>query len=130
MEGKLQNGKVTIDGERYLVYQQSISAYPEWKFTGLISYKGINRNLWQIYLVMFCIAVVMFLIVVMVSFRISKGITRPIQDVLGAMRKHLLVKKSDAENQFLLYGKFDVLEVDGAKKTDNNGKEKEITIHK
>ena len=87
MEGKLQNGKVTIDGERYLVYQQSISAYPEWKFTGLISYKGINRNLWQIYLVMFCIAVVMFLIVVMVSFRISKGITRPIQDVLGAMEQ-------------------------------------------
>ena len=49
------------------------------------------------------------------------------QDVLGAMRKHLLVKKSDAETSFYYMGMFDVLEVDGAKKTDNNGKEKEIT---
>ena len=49
------------------------------------------------------------------------------QDVLGAVRKHLLVKKSDAETSFYYMGMFDVLEVDGAKKTDNNGKEKEIT---
>ena len=57
--------------------------------------------------------------------------TRPessyMQDVLGAVRKHLLIKKSDAETSFYYMGMFDVLEVDGAKKTDNNGKEKEIT---
>ena len=49
------------------------------------------------------------------------------KDVVEAKRRHLFIKKSDAETSFYYMGMFDVLEVDGAKKTDNNGKEKEIT---
>lgn len=43
------------------------------------------------------------------------------QDVITAKRKHLLIKKSDAENGFYYMGTFDVIEVKGDKKQDNNG---------
>lgn len=80
-------GRITLNGEKYLLYRQNIGAYPEWKFIGLISYRGINQNLEQIYFVMLLIALAMFVVVVLVSFRISKGVTRPIQHVLHAMEQ-------------------------------------------
>ena len=49
------------------------------------------------------------------------------QDVLGAKRKHLLVKKSDAETSFYYMGTFDVLSAVGDKKMDNHGIMKDIT---
>ena len=49
------------------------------------------------------------------------------QDVTGAKRKHLLVKKSDAETGFYYMGTFDITDVKGAKKMDNNGRLKDIT---
>ncbi len=49
------------------------------------------------------------------------------QEVTGAARKHLLVKKSDAETSFYYMGTFDVLESKGDKKMDNNGKLRDIT---
>ncbi len=48
-------------------------------------------------------------------------------DVNGAERKHLLVKKSDAETSFYYMGLFDVERSYGAKKKDNNGVERDIT---
>ena len=48
-------------------------------------------------------------------------------DVNGAERKHLLVKKSDAESSFYYMGLFDVERSYGAKKKDNNGVERDIT---
>ena len=47
-------------------------------------------------------------------------------DVMTAPRKHLLVKKSDAETYFYYMGQFDVIEVEPARKKDNNGKERDI----
>ncbi|MCR5734726.1 MAG: DEAD/DEAH box helicase [Lachnospiraceae bacterium] len=49
------------------------------------------------------------------------------KDVTGAERKHLLVKKSDAESRFYYMGTFDVIGVTGDKKMDNNGKNRDIT---
>lgn len=48
------------------------------------------------------------------------------QEVLGAKRKHLLVKKSDAETSFYYMGEFEVADVQPAKKKDNSGKERDI----
>lgn len=50
-----------------------------------------------------------------------------VKDVTTATRKHLLVKKSDAETQFYYMGQFEVTEVEPAQKKDNNGKERDIT---
>lgn len=50
-----------------------------------------------------------------------------VKDVTTAARKHLLVKKSDAEMQFYYMGQFEVTEVEPARKKDNNGKERDIT---
>lgn len=50
-----------------------------------------------------------------------------VKDVTTATRKHLLVKKSDAETQFYYMGQFEVTEVEPARKKDNNGKERDIT---
>lgn len=47
-------------------------------------------------------------------------------DVCGAKRKHLFVKKSDAENGFYYMGQFDIVSVLPGKKEDKNGKMKEI----
>ena len=49
------------------------------------------------------------------------------QDVIQAKRKHLMVKKSDAETTFYYMGQFDIAEVNPAKKLDNKGKERDIT---
>lgn len=49
-----------------------------------------------------------------------------VADVVKAPRKHLLVKKSDAETSFYYMGQFDIVDVKSAKKKDNNGKERDI----
>ncbi len=49
------------------------------------------------------------------------------KDVIDAGKKHLLVKKSDAETSFYYMGLFDVERSYGAKKKDNNGVERDIT---
>ena len=49
------------------------------------------------------------------------------KEVLGAKRKHLLVKKSDAEVSFYYMGMFDVVNAEGDKKMDNSGKLRDIT---
>ena len=49
------------------------------------------------------------------------------QEVLTAARKHLLVKKSDAETSFYYMGLFDIVEARADKKMDNNGRDRDIT---
>ena len=49
------------------------------------------------------------------------------KDVTSATRKHLLVKKSDAETSFYYMGTFDVASTKGDKKMDNTGKLRDIT---
>lgn len=60
--------------------------------------------------------------------QIGRGIDSSyMQDVITAKRKHLLVKKSDAETNFYYMGMFDVVDVKADKKKDNNGRERDIT---
>ena len=49
------------------------------------------------------------------------------KDVLEAERKHLLVKKSDAETSFYYMGQFTVVEARNARKEDNRGRMQPIT---
>ncbi len=48
-------------------------------------------------------------------------------DVMTAPKKHLLVKKSDAESNFYYMGQFDIVEAKNATKEDNKGKIQPIT---
>lgn len=48
-------------------------------------------------------------------------------DVITASRKHLLVKKSDAESNFYYMGQFDIVEAKNATKEDNKGRMQPIT---
>lgn len=60
--------------------------------------------------------------------QIGRGIDSTyVKDVVEAKRKHLLVKKSDAETSFYYMGQFDVIQVKPGRKLDNNGKERDIT---
>lgn len=60
--------------------------------------------------------------------QIGRGIDSSyVADVVKAHRKHLLVKKSDAESNFYYMGQFDIIEVTPARKNDNNGRERDIT---
>ena len=60
--------------------------------------------------------------------QIGKGLDSSyMKDVLEAERKHLFVKKSDAETSFYYMGQFDVLEARNAKKEDNRGRMQPIT---
>lgn len=59
--------------------------------------------------------------------QIGRGVNSSyMQEVLTAKRKHLMVKKSDAETSFYYMGKFDVVDMQPAKKKDNSGKERDI----
>lgn len=49
-----------------------------------------------------------------------------VEDVVQAKRKHLFVKKSDAETGFYYMGQFDVMDIKAAKKKDNTGKMRDI----
>lgn len=60
--------------------------------------------------------------------QIGKGISSSyMQEVVTAPRKHLLVKKSDAESSFYYMGLFDIEEMKLDKKKDNSGRERDIT---
>lgn len=60
--------------------------------------------------------------------QIGRGIDSSyMQEVLTAARKHLLVKKSDAETSFYYMGLFDIVEARADKKMDNNGRDRDIT---
>ena len=60
--------------------------------------------------------------------QIGKGIDSSyIREVATAPRKHLLVKKSDAESSFYHMGLFDIEEMKPDKKKDNSGRERDIT---
>ncbi len=60
--------------------------------------------------------------------QIGRGINSSyMQDVTKAKRKHLLIKKSDAESSFYYMGTFDILEIHAGKKMDNNGNMRDIT---
>lgn len=59
--------------------------------------------------------------------QIGKGVDSSyMEEVCTAKRKHLLVKKSDAETNFYYMGLFDILDVRADKKEDKNGKLKDI----
>ncbi|MEZ3426569.1 MAG: DEAD/DEAH box helicase [Lachnospiraceae bacterium] len=50
------------------------------------------------------------------------------RDVKEASQKHLFIKKNDAEGvDFYYMGQFDIMEIEGGKKKDKNGKYKEIS---
>lgn len=60
--------------------------------------------------------------------QIGKGLDSSyMKDVLEAERKHLLVKKSDAETSFYYMGQFTVVEARNARKEDNRGRMQPIT---
>jgi superfamily II DNA or RNA helicase/HKD family nuclease len=50
-----------------------------------------------------------------------------VAEVKNARRKHLMVKKSDAESNFYYVGEFDIASMKPEKKKDNSGKERDIT---
>ncbi len=59
--------------------------------------------------------------------QMGKGVDSSyMQDVTQAKRKHLLVKKSDAETGFYYMGTFDVIAVKADKKQDNKGRMQDI----
>ena len=59
--------------------------------------------------------------------QIGRGVESSyMEEVCTAPKKHLLVKKSDAETNFYYMGMFDVVEVKPDKKADNNGKLRDI----
>ena len=59
--------------------------------------------------------------------QIGRGVDSSyMQDVCTATRKHLLVKKSDAETNFYYMGMFDVIDVKADTKKDNKGKDRDI----
>ena len=60
--------------------------------------------------------------------QIGRGIDSSyMEEVSTAPRKHLLVKKSDAETNFYYMGLFDIVNMEADKNKDNNGKERDIT---
>lgn len=60
--------------------------------------------------------------------QIGKGVDSSyMQSVITAKRKHLFVKKSDAESNFYYMGQFDIMDVKEAEKENNKGKKEVIS---
>lgn len=63
--------------------------------------------------------------------QMGKGIKSSyVQSVVHATRRHLMIKKSDAEINFYYMGQFDILSVKSGKKLDDKGKERDIAKFK
>lgn len=59
--------------------------------------------------------------------QIGRGVhSSYVAEVVSAKRKHLFVKKSDAEISYYYMGQFDILEMKPARKKDKNGRERDI----
>lgn len=59
--------------------------------------------------------------------QIGRGVDSSyMEDVCTAARKHLFIKKSDAENNFYYMGLFDIIDVRADTKKDNSGKNRDI----
>ena len=59
--------------------------------------------------------------------QIGRGVNSTyVTDVVSAKRRHLLIKKSDAETNFYYIGQFDIVNMKPAHKKDNSGKERDI----
>ncbi len=78
---------VEINHKKYLLYSKVVNNYPEWHFVGLISFESMNSHLTEVYRIMSVIVLIAFTIVVIISFHISKGITRPIYAIIKEMKK-------------------------------------------
>lgn len=76
-----------INGEKFLVYSKSIANYPEWYIVGFISDKKVAGEVGKLYWIVAAIAVVFIILVVIISFYMSKKITGPILVVNRAMRQ-------------------------------------------
>ena len=62
------------------------------------------------------------------DYKIGMGMESTyMKDVITAPRKHLFVKKSDAESNFYYMGTFDIIDAKEARKEDNKGKLKPIS---
>ena len=48
------------------------------------------------------------------------------EEVCTAKRKHLFVKKSDAETNFYYMGMFDIVDIKADTKKDNSGRDRDI----
>lgn len=60
--------------------------------------------------------------------QMGKGIDSSyMRDVTMAKRKHLFVKKSDAESSFYYMGQFDIMDIKEAQKENNKGKKEVIS---
>ena len=76
-----------IDGQNFLVFNESIANYPEWRVIGLIPYKKVAGEVGKLYNIVSVIAVIFIILVVIISFYMSKKITGPILVVNKAMQQ-------------------------------------------
>lgn len=63
--------------------------------------------------------------------QMGKGIESSyVKSVIDAKRRHLLIKKSDAEINYYYMGQFDIVNVKPGKKLDDKGKQRDIAKFK
>lgn len=78
--------EIFLQGEKYFLYYRTMDDYPDWKFYGVLSYREMIEPMKQIYIILSVITGSMLLIVAWISFRIAGGITKPILQILEAMK--------------------------------------------
>lgn len=62
----------------YIIFSKTLKNYPKWKVVGAVSYWKATKDLELLYWVIAIFCIICICIVILLSYRISKGITDPI----------------------------------------------------
>lgn len=81
------SSNIKLDGKKFMLFKQLNRVYSEWTMSNLVDYSAISRDIAQLGTLLAFIACMCVLLIMVISFFISRQITRPIFQVNQAMRE-------------------------------------------
>lgn len=78
-------GQFQEESGQYVAFRQRNAEYAEWELVAMVDYSIYGREVWQLTILLFLLAVLSVCLILLISFFISKKITSPIMTVNKAM---------------------------------------------
>lgn len=87
IESISKNSKVNLNGKKFMLFKQRNRVYSEWFMVNLLDYSSLSKDITQLAFLFGVIACLCILLIMIISFFISRQITHPLFQVNQAMRE-------------------------------------------
>ncbi len=81
------------ESSKYLVYEKSVSAYPEWKIAVAISTSSLFSVVQKVLVSIYIITIVGIIMAILIGFYISSSVSTPIYEINSAINKFQITSK-------------------------------------